>query len=176
MEEVSDFESACDAAWKRNYSDWPSKTFLLPPIFARKIKENLRLLKHPRLVPSKSSVGIAGLEMELHAQQEEDIKEQLFRTFESLLQDLGLRVFLISNLEIKEKLAMKLESVLDLEIVEISHIDFIIIASNMKFILIKIDLASPNTAIKELKSLSKLVGNLTTKRNFNSYPNEMRYG
>ena len=162
---VENFYQELKDSWNENYSEWPHKSFFLPPIFLRDVKENLRLYTRRSSSPSRSSKLLSKYET---IQGEEDFKEDLFRSIECMFQNeiSNTNLFLIYKLNINKELANKIDSRMEDLQVPSMQMDFQLFTSKGHVILIKYTFGNVENGIKHLKRLEDLFNNLLmTKHN-----------
>ena len=162
---VENFYQELKDSWNENYSEWPHKSFFLPPIFLRDVKENLRLYTRRSSSPSRSRKLLSKYEP---IQGEEDFKEDLFRSIESMCQNeiISTDLFLIYKLNINKELANKIDSRMEDLQVPSMQMDFQLFTSKGHVILIKCTFVNVENGIKHLQRLEDLFNNLLmTKHN-----------
>ena len=138
--EISNFEDAISKFWKKHYTEWPYKSYFVPPIFAREQKEAVYHIASKNAQLSKEEN--TKLNRLLAKEKEENAKQYIFSNFISLSEDLRGRItlFVIYDFKLDKTMAWNFNSAMinNTNIIPQSdiRIDFIIFTSLSQIILI----------------------------------------
>ena len=196
--EARNFEVSLSNSWEKHYSGWPNKSYFMPAIFIREVRE---VMKHEKPTPDKfSTEDIFRVKQLENKQTEEDMKEILFEKLQRLSVELReqLRLFVISNMKIDEMMSSHLSCFIraDFVIPKNIELDFIVFTSKSEIILIRFsgedvegDIRDLNEGFRFIKDLQQrfpnassenlrigriLVAAKTLHRYTNTIPNEIQ--
>ena len=169
--DVATFEEAVEMNWQRSYSEWPNKSFLLPRIFFRKIREHLPL----EGIPLLPAVGERGKELEqlqknVGIQNVEELKEEVFRRCETICMSSQKRkwqLFLIYNLKLNTTKSILLRTATMRDQLEIINkkfnLDVLIFSSSLHLFLLKFANDDLELAHSELMDGMRFISSMALK-------------
>ena len=158
---VKDFFELMEESWNLNFSEWPNRNCILPPIFQREVKENLNLLK----TTTETFVATNETARNLEIQQLENLKQDFFNQIQDIAKG-PLRMFVIYRLEINEEMNSHLSSQMKSEILIPKGIklEFLLFTNTCQVIIIKFAQNDFNSAANELEKASRFLLDILPER------------
>ena len=150
--EPNNFNEALINSWEKHYCEWPSRSYFVPPIFMRDVKETMERAGSSNVEILKESSIVEQLKGK---QIEENMKERLFENFQRLSGELKeqLGIFVICNLKIEEMMASHLHDIIrgDFDIPQDISLDFIVFTNKYQILLIRFAAEDVEDGIRDLK-------------------------
>ena len=150
--EVSNFEEALNNSWNKHYSDWPSKSFYVPPIYSRVVREAVEHVGHVKGTNrDEATLRVKRLQ---EKQIVENWKEEVFDKLKMLSATLQeqLKIFVICNIEIDATIGWLLRSTMsnNMLLPQRIKLDYVIFTSKCQIILIKFKTHNVADGVRDL--------------------------
>ena len=150
--EVSNFEEALNNSWNKHYSDWPTKSFYVPPIYSRVVREAVEHVGHVKGTNrDEATLRVKRLQ---EKQIVENWKEEVFDKLKMLSATLQeqLKIFVICNIEIDATMGWLLRSTMsnNMLLPQRIKLDYVIFTSKCQIILIKFKTHNVADGVRDL--------------------------